>query len=74
MAEVLDPGRFEHLVQMAAAQSRSSKDAQIAATRIAILLASKGGLIQDITVGDCVELFDTQRRVHVRGGQHKVDF
>ncbi|MER5263142.1 hypothetical protein ABTZ99_13840 [Actinosynnema sp. NPDC002837] len=26
------------------------------------------------TVGDCVELADTQRRVHVRGGQKKVDF
>ncbi|GAA2651384.1 hypothetical protein GCM10010425_75630 [Streptomyces spororaveus] len=74
MAEVRDPDGFEHLVQMAAAQSHSSKDAQIAATRIAVLLACKGGLIQDITVGDCVELFDTQRRVHVRGGQHKVDF
>jgi hypothetical protein len=37
-------------------------------------LACKGGLVADITVGDCVELADTQRRVHVRGGQNKVDF
>src|SRR5439155_24448002 len=37
-------------------------------------LACKGGLISDITVGDCVELADTQRLVHARGGQKKVDF
>ena len=49
-------------------------DAQIAATRIATLLACKGGRIDEITVGDCVELVDTQRRVHARGGQKKVDF
>lgn len=50
------------------------QDAQTAATRIATLLACKGGRIDDITVGDCVELIDTQRRVHARGGQKKVDF
>jgi integrase len=50
------------------------KDARLAATRIATLLACKGGLIRDITVGDCVEMADTQRLVHSRGGQKKVDF
>ena len=34
----------------------------------------QGRRIADITVGDCVELVDTQRRVHARGGQKKVDF
>src|SRR5262249_20932437 len=52
----------------------SAKDAQIAATRIATMLACKGGLISDLTVGDCVELADTQRQVHARGGQKKGDF
>ena len=37
-------------------------------------MACKGGVVSDITVGDCVELADTQRRVHARGGQRKVDF
>ncbi len=37
-------------------------------------MACKVGGVNDITVGDCVELVDTQRRVHVRGGQGKVDF
>jgi len=74
MAETRDPDGFARLAQLAASQPHSAQAAQIAATRIATLLACKGGLIQDITVGDCVELFDAQRRVHVRGGQHKVDF
>jgi len=49
-------------------------DARVAGTRIATLLACKGGTIDEITVGDCVELVDTQRLVHARGGQKKVDF
>ncbi|MEK8146661.1 hypothetical protein NKH18_51505 [Streptomyces sp. M10(2022)] len=57
MAEVRDPDGFARLHQLAAAGPASSrKDAQIAATRIATLLAWKGGRIGDITVGDCVEL------------------
>ncbi len=75
MAEVRDPdgfARFHRLAESGPASSR--KDAQIAATRIATLLACKGGRIGDITVGDCVELVDAQRRVHARGGQKKVDF
>ncbi|MFD0337186.1 hypothetical protein ACFVH0_00565 [Streptomyces sp. NPDC127117] len=47
---------------------------QTAVTRIATLLACWGGLISDITVGDCVELVDVQRQVHVRGGQKKGGF
>ena len=69
------PGGFARLRELAAAGPPASlMDAQIAATRIATLLACKGGRIGEITVGDCVELVDTQRRVHARGGQKKVDF
>ncbi len=75
MADTRDPGGFDRLRQLAeAGPAASLPDARIAATRIATLLACKGGLISDITVGDCVELADTQRRVHARGGQKKVDF
>jgi hypothetical protein len=72
-AQVRDPDGFAR--QLAAAgPAGSRKDVQIAATGIATLLACKGGRIGDITVGDCVEFVDTQRRVHARGGQKKVDF
>ena len=75
MAATRDPDGFTRLRQLAdAGPAASRKDAAIAATRIATILACKGGMIKDITVGDCVELADTQRRVHARGGQKKIDF
>ncbi len=75
MAQSRDPEGFARLRSRAEAEAASSRaDARIAETRIATLLACNGGVINDITVGDCVELVDTQRRVHVRGGQKKVDF
>jgi integrase len=75
MAEVRDPDGFARLRELAeSGPAASLKDARLAATRIATLLACKGGVISDITVGDCVELADTQRLVHARGGQKKVDF
>jgi hypothetical protein len=75
MAQTRDPDGFARLDQLTQAGHAGSRlDARIAATRAATLLACKGGTIVEITVGDCVELVDTQRRVHVRGGQKKVDF
>jgi integrase len=75
MEAVRDPGGFARLRELAESGPPAAlKDARLAATRIATLLACKGGVISDITVGDCVELADTQRRVHARGGQRKVDF
>jgi hypothetical protein len=75
MAQVRDPDGFARLHQLADAEPASSQgDARVAATRIATLLACKGGTIADITVGDCVELVETMRQVHSRGGQKKVDF
>jgi integrase len=75
MAHTRDPDGFARLRELAAAEPADSRlDARIAETRIATLLACKGGTIKDLTVGDCVELIDTQRRVHTRGGQKKVDF
>ncbi|WP_433521351.1 tyrosine-type recombinase/integrase [Nocardia pseudovaccinii] len=75
MAQVRDPNGFARLAELAAAEPASSRaDAKIATTRIAVILACKGGTIADIVVGDCAELVDTMRRVQTRGGQKKVDF
>lgn len=75
MSEARDPEGFARLRALAAEQPEHLQaDAQIAETRIATLLACKGGRISDITVGDCVELVDAQRQAHARGGQRKVDF
>lgn len=75
MAQIRDPDGYARLRTLAEAQPATSRpDARIAETRVATLLACKGGAIADITLGDCVELVDAQRRVHARGGQKKVDF
>jgi len=75
MAEVRDPAGFARLRELAeSGPAASLADARLAATRIATILACKGGVITDIAVGDCVEMADTQRLVHSRGGQKKVDF
>ena len=75
MAETRDPAGFARLRELAEAGPASAlEDARYAATRVATLMACKGGVVSDITVGDCVEMADTQRRVHSRGGQRKVDF
>jgi hypothetical protein len=75
MAEVRDPAGFARLRELAeSGPAASLNDARLAATRIATILACTGGIISDITVGDCVEMADTQRLVHSRGGQKKVDF
>jgi hypothetical protein len=75
MTQIRDPDGFARLHKLADAEPASSQgDARVAATRIATLLACKGGTIADITVGDCVELVETMRQVHSRGGQKKVDF
>jgi hypothetical protein len=75
MAQIRDRDGFAGLHELAAAGPAGARmDARAAETRIATLLACKGGTIAEITVGDCVDLVDTQRRVHARGGQKKVDF
>ena len=75
MAEVRDPGGFARLRELAESGPPSSlADARIASTKIAALLACKGGIISAITVGDCVELADTQRLVYSSGGRELVDF
>jgi integrase len=75
MAETRDPAGFARLRELAESGPASAlKDARLADTRIATILACKGGVISDVTVGDCVEMADAQRLVHSRGGQKKVDF
>ncbi len=75
MAEVRDPAGFARLRELAeSGPAPALKDARLADTRIATILACKGGVVSDITVGDCVEMADAQRLVHSRGGQKKVDF
>ncbi|AYE99632.1 site-specific integrase (plasmid) [Mycobacterium paragordonae] len=74
MAQSRDPDGFARLGVASMSESSCAADARVAATRVATLLACKGGRIADITVGDCVELVDTMREAHAHGGQNKLDF
>lgn len=49
-------------------------NAQPAKARIAVILASKGGRVADITVGDCVEFYETHSRVRPAGAPGKTLF
>jgi hypothetical protein len=56
MARVRDPAGFAALAVIYQADQVNSHTTQLALRRIAAVLAAKGGLIADITIGDCLEL------------------
>lgn len=70
-----DPEGFARLEQLCAAESGiSAAHGRMAIGRIGVIVAAKGGLIRDITVGDCVEMLDTQAAVHTLTGVGMVCF
>ena len=56
MARSRDPGGFAALAALARTDPASAATKDLAARRIATILAAKGGMIADTTVGDCLEL------------------
>ena len=56
MARVRDPVGFAALAVICQVDQVNSHTTQLALRRIAAVLAAKGGLITDITIGDCLEL------------------
>ncbi len=56
MARSRDPGGFAALAALARTDPASASTKDLAARRIAAILAAKGGTIAGITVGDCLEL------------------
>ena len=75
MAATRDPGGFTRLRQLADAGWRlPARTRRSPPPGSRPFWPARGGMIRDIAVGDCVELADTQRWVHARGGQKKVDF
>ena len=56
MARSRDPAGFAALAMLARADPASAATKDLAARRIAALLAAKGGMIAGITAGDCLEL------------------
>ena len=56
MARSRDPAGFAALAMLSRADPARATTKDLAARRIAALLAAKGGMIAGITVGDCLEL------------------
>jgi integrase len=60
----LDPDGFGALEAHSLATGRSARDTKAALNRLAWILLHKGGTVQDITVGDCLELVGALRVIH----------
>jgi hypothetical protein len=56
MARTRDPVAFSDLAAACEALAVGEKTRQTALARVAMIMAAKGGLVKDITVGDCIEM------------------
>jgi hypothetical protein len=63
MARTRDPSGFAALARSVNHGALGPEAAQQALTRIACILAAKGGLVAEVTVGDCVELLELARQM-----------
>ncbi len=62
MGRARDPGGFAALAACCEARPVSEPSTRLALHHIAVLLAAKGGLVSDITPGDCLELLRVARK------------
>ena len=68
LARTRDPGGFAALDAACQAEAVNTLTTSLACRRIAIILAAKGGLISDITIGDCLELLRIADDLHDSAG------
>jgi len=75
MLQYRDFEGFARLERVIAADPQiTAANAQPAMARIAVILASKGGRLAEITVGDCVEFYDVHSRLRPQGAPGKTLF
>ncbi|MFZ5871932.1 MAG: site-specific integrase [Actinomycetota bacterium] len=63
VARTRDPAGFGELAARCQASPVGESTTRVAVHRIAAILAAKGGLVTEITVGDCLELLDVAGQV-----------
>jgi integrase len=68
LARTRDPAGFAALDAACQTQPVNTLTTQLACRRVAIILAAKGGLISDITIGDCLELLRIAEDLHHSAG------
>lgn len=71
MARTRDPAAFAQLITACQAQAIGPTSRCIALARIAMIMAAKGGQVEAITVGDCVEMVQASAQVCRRIGKGK---
>jgi integrase len=62
MARVRDPAGFAALEEVAGPASVSVSSTRRAMLQVAVIMAVKGGMAGDVTVGDCLELLEARAR------------
>ena len=67
MARVRDPDGFAALQKVAGPASVSVTSTRRAMLQVAVMMAVKGGMTGDITVGDCLELLEARARLRGDG-------
>ncbi len=71
----IDPAGFARLrVHFGATGRRNPQDLKEALNRITWILLSKGGLVRDITIGDCIELGDALQEHQCQGANNRPLF
>jgi site-specific recombinase XerD len=68
MARTRDSATFDALAELCAQARVGLQTGQQALTRIAMIMAAKGGLVADVRVGDCVELLQTAAELRAISG------
>jgi integrase len=69
MARTRDPAAFAELAAVCRAQGIGQKSRNFALARIAMIMSAKGGLAEDITVGDCIEMVQASAEIRRRAGK-----
>jgi hypothetical protein len=70
MAQTRDAATFAELAEACDRGGVGGQTGQTALNRIAFIMAAKGGLVTDITVGDCAELLAVTAQGGARGDAH----
>ena len=70
MARARDTAGFAALTALCDTDAVGADARRVALTRIAVVMAAKGGLVDDITVGDCVELLDVTAALRTGPDRH----
>ena len=70
MARIRDPTAFAELAALCQSGSAGSYGQLAALSKIAVIIAAKGGIVAGITVGDCVQLLEIAVGARTGTDQH----